>query len=104
MLLLATGEVVLGRPMAGMVIVGWSVLNRPDWLERKNDKPGYPRGEDHPKVFLSDKDCDLIREIYDQSGAANGGDISYSTLALKFECSKSTIRDIIKCRRRGVHD
>jgi hypothetical protein len=102
MLLLATGEVVLGRPVQGMIVVGWSILNRPDWLERKQEKPGHARGEDHPKVFLSDKDCELIRELYESSGSKVGGTITYSSLAAKFECSKSTIRDIVKCRRRAA--
>ena len=95
LLLLDTGEVVLGRPREGMRIVGWSTLNRPEWLLAKPARPGHARGENHPKVFLSDADCELIRESY-----GDGGAVSYAQLAEKFECSKSTVRDIVKCRTR----
>ena len=95
LLLLSSGEVRLGRPQAGMAVVAWSSLNRPDWVQPKSAKPGHARGESHPKVFLSDADCDLIRELY-----GDGGAVSYAQLAEKFECSKSTVRDIVKCRTR----
>ena len=43
---------------------------------------------------LSDDDCTTIRVAYDT------GSFSYQMLADKFDCSKSTIRDIIKERTR----
>ena len=95
LLLLDTGEVCLGRARPGMAVIGWSTLNRPDWIRPKPAKPGHVRGQQHPKVFLSDADCELIRELY-----GDGGVVTYAQLGEKFECSKSTIRDIVKCRTR----
>lgn len=95
LLLLNNGEVVLGRPQPDWIIIAWSTLNRPDWAQPKTIKPGHVRGEKHPKVFLSDADCELIRELY-----ADGGIVTYAQLGEKFECSKSTVRDIVKCRTR----
>lgn len=97
LLLLNSGEVVLGRPRPDWVVVAWSLLNRPEWVQPVKVKPGYATGERHPKVFLSDADCELIRELYGEGGA-----VTYVQLAEKFECSKSTIRDIVKCRTRFV--
>ena len=95
LLLLDNGEVLLGRPQSGLTIIGWSTLNRPAWLSAKQVKPGHARGERHPRVFLSDADCELIRDLYSE-----GGNLSYAQLSAKFDCSKSTIRDIVKCRTR----
>ncbi|QWF71965.1 hypothetical protein KEF85_05785 [Methylomonas paludis] len=95
LLLLDSGEVRLGRAQTGMAVIGWSTLNRPVWLTPKAAKPGHVHGERHPKVFLSDADCELIRELYGE-----GGTVSYAQLGQKFDCSKSTIRDIVKCRTR----
>lgn len=95
LLLLNSGEVVLGRPQPDWQVIAWSSLNRPSWLTAKTAKPGHVRGENHPKVFLSDADCELIRELY-----GDGGCVTYQQLANKFECSKSTVRDIVKCRTR----
>ncbi len=97
LLLLNSGEVVLGRPQPEWVVVAWSLLNRPEWVKPAKLKPGYATGERHPKVFLSDADCELIRDLY-----GDGGAVTYVQLAEKFECSKSTIRDIVKCRTRFV--
>lgn len=57
------------------------------------DANGNRVGEDHPKARLSDHDIDLIRQLHDEG-------LGYRTLARKFECDKSTIRDVVKCRRR----
>lgn len=95
LLLLSNGEVVLGRPLADTPVVAWSTLNRPDWVKAKTIRPGHACGERHPKVFLSDADCELIRELY-----GDGGVLSYQQLADKFDCAKSTVRDIVKCRTR----
>jgi hypothetical protein len=72
----------------------FALFNRLQWLQAK---PGHVRGEKHPKVFLSDADRELVRELYGE-----GGVVSYSQLGEKFECSKSTIRDRVKCRTRFV--
>lgn len=54
-------------------------------------------GETHPRAKLSDHDVDLIRELGDPEDPDR---LSYSVIADKFGVSKSTVRDIIKCRRR----
>lgn len=58
------------------------------------DARGYTVGEDHPQAWLSDADVDLIRQLHEEHG------LGYRALARKFECSRSTIRDIVKYRRR----
>lgn len=98
LLLLDNGDVHVGRPQAGMIIIGWSVINRPDWINPKA-KCGKVSGEDHPKASLSDADCELIRILCDNDDTHR---LSYAAAATKFECSKSTIRDIVKCRRRAI--
>ena len=94
LLLLSNGDVTIGRPQAGMIIIGWSVVNRPDWINPHHK--GRVRGEDHPKSKLSDTDCDMIRVLYGEPGQG----LTYQQIADKYECSKSTVRDIIKCRTR----
>lgn len=59
-----------------------------------NDRGRYI-GEDHHSAELTDREVDAIREAYDR------GDGGYRTLARRFECSPSTIRNIIKCRQRA---
>lgn len=95
LLLLSNGDVCLGRPQPGMDIVGWSVLNRPNWLQAKPLKRGKVAGEEHPRARLSDADCELIRALCLDNG------LSYTVVAAKFECSKTTVRDIVKYRRRA---
>ena len=58
-------------------------------------RTGYLCGEQHPKAVLTDHDVDLIREVYES------GDAGYMALAKKFDVAKSTIRNIVKCRRRA---
>ena len=60
-------------------------------------RQGKRVGETHPRAKLSDADIDLIRELGDPD---DPGHLSYAVIADKFDVSKSTIRDIIKCRRR----
>jgi len=96
LLLMMDGEVVMGRAQPGMVIVAWSVVNKPDWFF-KRVKPGKVRGENHPKARLSDADVETIIELYGDPGVG----LSYAQIAEKFECSKSTVRDVIKCRTRN---
>lgn len=55
---------------------------------------GKPLGEAHYRAKISDRDVDLIRDIYEEGLA------SYSTLAAVFNTSKENIRDIITFRRR----
>lgn len=78
-------------------------MSDPDRFSRANDK-GFampqrgngPRrhGQAHYRATLSDDDVDLIRDCY-----AAGG-FTYASLAEKFNCGASTIRDIVKCRTR----
>lgn len=51
-------------------------------------------GEDHHNAVLSSADVELIRSMYED------GFHSYTALAEKFDVSKSTIRDVVKYRRR----
>lgn len=50
-------------------------------------------GETHHRAKLSDHDIDLIRDLHSEG-------IGYRRIAEKFEVSHSTVRDIVKCRRR----
>lgn len=50
-------------------------------------------GETHHRAKLSDHDIDLIRELHEEG-------LSYREIAIKFCVGKSTVRDIVKCRRR----
>jgi IS30 family transposase len=50
-------------------------------------------GETHPRAKLTDHDVDLIRELHEAG-------LSYRVIAIKFSVAKSTVRDIVKCRRR----
>lgn len=50
-------------------------------------------GETHHRARLTDHDVDLIRDLRDEG-------LTYQSIADKFEVSKSTVRDIVKCRRR----
>lgn len=54
---------------------------------------GHRAGETHPCAKLTDEQVDLIREQHDQG-------IGYRRLARMFDTPKSTIRDIVLCRRR----
>ena len=52
-------------------------------------------GEEHHNAVLTSNDVELIRSMYED------GFHSYKALAEKFDVSKSTIRDIVKYRRRA---
>jgi len=54
-------------------------------------------GEDHQHAKLTNHDVDLIRQLREES------DLSYKELAAKFDVSKGTIADVIKCRRRAQY-
>lgn len=58
-----------------------------------NEK-GSRVGETHHRARLTDHDVDLIRDLREEYG------LTYQEIADKFEISKSTVRDIVKCRRR----
>lgn len=51
-------------------------------------------GEDQTGAKLTNRDVDLLWALRD-------GGLGYGRLAVKFEVSKSLVRDIIKGRRRG---
>lgn len=89
---LENGDMRLGRPEEGMIVVAWSVANRPEWINHEHT--GKVSGELHPKAFLSDADCELMRKLHESGG------VSYRMLAEKFNCSRSTARDIVTYRRR----
>ena len=60
---------------------------------------GCPVGETHPRAKLTDREVELIRELYgqpDEQGRAYG----YRRLAAMFEVSKSFIRYVVKGERR----
>ena len=60
-------------------------------------------GETHHRAILSDHDVDLIRELAEETVLPDGTTLpglSYLQIAQKFGIGKSTVRDIIKCRRR----
>lgn len=61
-----------------------------------NEK-GSRVGETHHRARLTDHDVDLIRELCDPE---DPNKLTYQAVADKFEISKSTVRDIVKCRRR----
>lgn len=92
MMMLEDGSFQYGMCLPGMKIKAWSVVNPPEWVSFNNQ--GKRRGESHPKARLTDEDCELIRSAY------ASGMFTYQQLADKFDCSKSTIRDIIKFRTR----
>lgn len=54
---------------------------------------GRPSGESHPMAKISDRDVDLIRQLHEEG-------LGYRAIARKFELSRYTVRDIVKCNRR----
>lgn len=58
-----------------------------------NDK-GYRVGESHHNAKISDHDVDLILELKYQG-------LTVQQIAMKFEIAESTVRDIVKGRRRA---
>jgi len=87
------GRVMFGKPEFGSKLIGWSLINNPAWLKPRLVR-GYASGEDHPKARLTDAQCQEMDKLY------STGDFSYYQLATQFGCSKSTVRDIVKGRRR----
>lgn len=53
-------------------------------------------GEDHPRAKLSDRDCELIRQL-----AAEG--MPYRLIARKFDIHRRTVIKIVQYERRGHH-
>jgi len=94
-MLLDTGDHYIGVYQPTMPVIAWTVINRPEWMMIKVGRgAGKAVGERHPKTTISDADCEELRTMYDT------GHFTYQSLAEKYECSKSTIRDIIKLRTR----
>lgn len=58
---------------------------------------GYPIGESHHKARLSDAQVEQIRDLYEE------GLMSYRAIARIFDCSRNTIKDICKYRRRNSY-
>lgn len=52
-------------------------------------------GHFNPKAKLTDEECDMIRSLRRLG-------MRYKELAEKFEISKSSVRDIVKFRRRNA--
>lgn len=57
---------------------------------------GLRVGEDHQHARLTDGEVELIRQLHD-------GGMSYKKIADKFGVGKSTVADIVKCRRRAQY-
>lgn len=60
-------------------------------------------GETHHRAKLSDHDVDLMRELAEDTVLDDGTilpGLTYGQLAEKFEVSRGTAFDIVKCRRR----
>jgi transposase len=55
---------------------------------------GLRVGEDHQNAKLTDAEVDMIRELHHEG-------LSYKTLAVKFDVSKSLVRYIVQFKRRG---
>ena len=53
-------------------------------------------GESHPSSKLTDSDIDLICQLHDEG-------MGYQKIAIKFEVSKSAVRDWVTCRRRAQY-
>ena len=95
LMLLDNGDSIIGMYTPTLRVIAWTVINRPEWMMVRTGKgSGKVRGERHPKTQLTDDDCELIRTAYET------GSFTYQSLADKYECSKSTVRDIIKFRTR----
>lgn len=62
-------------------------------LVRINER-GLRVGEDHPRAKLCDFEIDQIRDLHDEG-------YGYRKLAAIFGISKSHVRDIVLCRKRG---
>ncbi len=61
------------------------------------DERGHRCAESHHRAKLSDHDVDLIRELQEKHG------LSLREIAEKFGCGKSTVRDMVKYRRRTAY-
>lgn len=61
------------------------------------NEQGCRVGETHHRARLTDHDVDLIRELCDPE---DPGRLTYQQAADKFEIGKTTVADIVKCRRR----
>ena len=92
LLLLDNGTIVYEKATFNMPVVGWSYVNMPHWLFRK--QKGRVSGEKHHNAKLSDYDCKLIRELRKKYG------LEYKDIAEKFNSGTSTIYDIVNYNTR----
>ncbi len=51
-------------------------------------------GEAHPRTYLSDEDCELMRQLHEDY------DLTIEQIAAKFDAPWSTVRDIVGYRTR----
>lgn len=58
------------------------------------NEQGRRIGEQHHNARFTDHEIDLIRQLNEEG-------LSYSVLAEKFECAKSTIQMYCQCNRRA---
>ncbi len=64
-------------------------------LPRAATRGGWLIGESHPKAKLTDGECELVREL-----RAEG--FNYRWLAAKFDCSISTVSNILNRKIRSA--
>lgn len=69
---------------------GWLLMRKQIGINER----GLRVGEDHQNAKLTDAEVDMIRELHSEG-------LSYKTLAMKFDVSKSLIRYIVQFKRRG---
>lgn len=70
------------------------------------NEAGRRIGESHPRAKLTDHEVDLIRDLIEDTVDPATGKVvlkglSYGEVARKFEVSKGTVFDIVRCRRRA---
>lgn len=64
-----------------------------------NDR-GRRVGQSHPRAVLSDRDVELMRQLYEAYPRGHPQHWSYGQLAVKFECPKKTVHNIVTYLRR----
>lgn len=55
---------------------------------------GNPVGQDHYRAKSTDREVEMVRALHE-------GGMSYGRIAKLMECSKATVRDWVKGRRRN---
>lgn len=66
------------------------------------NEPNIKRGEDSPQAVLTDREVELIRELYESNARDDRGKRMWTIkkLAVKFEISKSHCGRIVSYRAR----